>query len=957
MENLFIFMELFAICVTVIAMVLLMLDDGGAREQKLMGYFLCGSLIQCVGYLLELTAPTMEAAIMAVKIEYLGSITVPLCYCWFMYNYCYQKSPRKLLNVLGTIDAVVLVIIFTLDWHHLYYRQIEWLQTESGHHYLDLSYGPVYPVFMICSCIIPYCLSLYVLLRTIRERPEEAGGRKYKIIMFLSIFPTLALFAYASKLTYVYDLTPAALGIVLSLVVILIWRSRTYDFKRLAADVLLDNMGDGVIATDGQKRVLSYNPAAAAIFPSLSSCKQGDSIAKVPEFPESILEENDNQEFSINGRFYESHVKRILNKYKQNQGYVVLVLDVTNTRNYIEEIKRVHEQAEQANMAKSEFLANMSHEIRTPMNAIIGLSDIIMEESAGRKLYTYASDIKSASRNLLAIINDILDLSKVEAGKMELVISDYHVKSMVDEILHMMDMAASRKGILLKYDYDEEIPCRYSGDEGRIKQILINLINNAIKFTKEGYVRVSVEGTPGEAEDEEILTFRVRDTGCGIRKEDMQKIFEDFRQVDSKRNRSAEGTGLGLAITKHLVQLMHGKIEVESVYGVGTMFTVMIPQKIVDKKTLKEMPDFSEKNEEQVEIFVAETVKVLIVDDNLINRKVARGFLNAYRFQLEEAASGFEAIELVKKEKYDIIFMDHMMPEMDGIEALQIIRRDCGENGASPVVIALTANAMEGVREKFLSSGFQDFLPKPLDRKSLNNMLMKWIPEELRKEQTSPWQRSNDDNSEESGADQNSQIAGIDNDTMAKLYDSYGENYRNFLSLFCMDGERKLELLEKLYKQKDITNYEIEVHGLKSASANIGAMELSAIAKEHEGAAKRGDHEYIDGHYEELMDVYKKQIAAIKQYLGEDSAETGTDLGEIEHDVLIAEIREALEKLEHFQSKQCAEQLENLLQYRLEKNTANTLRKVLDQLKLYEDSEAEELLHEFLGAFIRTENT
>ncbi len=953
MEELFIFMELLSICITVIAMVLLMLDDGGAREQKLMGYFLCGSLIQCVGYLLEITAPTMEAAIMAVKIQYLGSITVPLCYCWFIYSYCYRKPPRRPLNVLGTIDAVVLVIIFTLDWHHLYYRKIEWLVTESGHHYLNLFYGPVYPIFLVCCCAIPYGLSLYTLIRTIKERPEEAGARKYKVIMFMSVFPTLSLVLYVSKLTNVYDLTPAAMGIVLSLVVILIWRSRTYDFKQLAADVLLNHISDGVIATDGQKRVISYNPAAAEIFSSLRSCKQGDSITKVPEFPESILEEKANREFSINGRFYESHVQRILDKYKQNQGFVVLVLDVTDTRNYIEEIKHVHEQAEQANMAKSEFLANMSHEIRTPMNAIIGLSDIIMEESMGRKLYTYANDIKSAAHNLLAIINDILDLSKVEAGKMELVISDYHVKSMVNEILHMMDIAASRKGILLKYDYEEEIPCRYSGDEGRIKQILINLINNAIKFTKEGYVRVSVEGTPGEKEDEEILTFRVRDTGCGIRKEDLEKIFEDFRQVDSKKNRSAEGTGLGLAITRHLVYLMQGKIEVESIYGVGTMFTVMIPQKIVDKRTLREVPDFSEKNEERVEPFVANTVKVLIVDDNLVNRKVARGFLNAYGFQLDEAASGMESIELVKKKKYDIIFMDHMMPEMDGIEALQIIRRDCGENGTSPVIIALTANAMEGVREKFISSGFQDFLPKPLDRKSLNNMLLKWVPEELRQEQASTEQK-NGGGQKEQDADAGDRIAGIDRDTVIRLYDGFGEDYRDLLSVYRVDGERKLVLLEKLFAQKDMKNYEIEVHGLKSASANIGALELSAMAKEHESAAKRGDREYIDGHFKELTAAYEKQIAAIGQFLGEESAET--DLGEIEHDALVAEIKEALEKLEHFQSKQCAEQIAHLLQYRLKEDTANALREVLNQLKLYEDSRAEELLHQFLGALIRTED-
>ncbi len=953
MENVFIFVGLLAICVTVIAMVLLMLDDGGAREQKLMGYFLCGSLIQSVGYILELTAPTMEAAVMSVKVQYLGSMTVPLCYCWFMYSYCYRTPPRKLLNILGTIDAVILVLIFTLEWHQLYYEKIEWLVTESGHHYLNLHYGPVYPFFLICSCVIPYFLSQYVLLRTILERPEEAGARKYKFIMFLSIFPVLALIAYAGKLTYMFDLTPSALGIVLSLVVILIWRSRTYDFKQLAADVLLNNMGDGVIATDGQRRVLSYNPAAAEIFPSLRLCRQGDSLSKVPGFPEEILEDNVNQEFSINGRYYEGHVQQILDRYKKKQGYVALILDVTNTRNYIEEIKRVHEQAKKANMAKSEFLANMSHEIRTPMNAIIGLSDIIMEESVGRKLYTYANDIKSASHNLLALINDILDLSKVEAGKMELVISDYYIKSMVGEILHMMDIAASRKGILLKYEYDEDIPCRYSGDEGRIKQILINLVNNAIKFTKEGYVRVSVEGTPGETEDEEILTFRVRDTGCGIQKENLEKIFEDFQQVDSKRNRSAEGTGLGLAISKHLVQLMQGRIEVESVYGVGTMFTVSIPQKIVDRRTLREVPELSEKKEEKVETFVAEAVKVLVVDDNLINRKVARGFLNAYRFQVDEAASGFESIELVKQNKYDIIFMDQMMPEMDGIEALQIIRRDCGENGTSPTIIALTANAMEGVREKFLESGFQDFLPKPLDRKSLNDMLLKWIPEELRKKQDAPEQEDNSEG-EEPGSEQDVQIAGIDRDAVLKLYDGFSEDYRDILRLYCMDGERKLTLLEELYSQKNMTNYQIEVHGLKSASANVGAMELSALAKEHESAAKRGDQEYIDGHFAELTAAYEAQIAAIEQFLSGADKKAKVDLGEIDHDVLLAEIREALEKLEHFQSRQCAEQIEHLLQYRLSEETEATLHKVLDQLRLYEDSEAEDLLHQFLGSFIRT---
>ncbi len=957
MENLIIFIQLFAICITFVAMVLLIKDDGGAREQKLMSYFLCGSLIQDVGYFLELTAPTREAAVLSVKIQYLGSIFVPLCYCWFMYSYCYRKPPMKFLNLLGVIDALVLVSVFTLEWHKLYYRQIGWLETEGGHHYLSLEYGPVYPIFLACCCVVPYFLSMLTLLRAIAARPEDAGGRRYKTIMFLSVFPTLALLAYALKLTHVFDLTPAVLGIVLSMVVILIWRRRTYDFKRLAGDVLLNSMGDGVISMDAQKRVLGYNPAATAIFPDLLSCRLGDSIQNVRDFPGDMLEKDVNREFSINGRFYESHVQRILDRNRQNQGFVVLVLDVTDTRNYIEEIKRVREQAEQANMAKSEFLANMSHEIRTPMNAIIGLSDIIMEESVGRKLYTYANDIKSASKNLLAIINDILDLSKVEAGKMELVLSDYYVKGLVGEVVNMMDIAASQKGLLLKYEYDKQIPCRYQGDEGRIKQILINLMNNAIKFTKEGYVKISVEGSPGESEEEEILVFKVRDTGCGIRKEDQEKIFEDFKQVDSKRNRSAEGTGLGLAITRHLVQLMNGKIEVESIYGVGTLFTVTIPQKIVDKRTLGEAPEPSAEKEETVEFFTARGVKVLVVDDNLINRKVAKGFLNPYQFQLDEAESGAEAIELVKKKKYDIIFMDHMMPEMDGIEAVRAIRGECGENGRTPVVIALTANAMEGVREKFLNNGFQDFLAKPLDRKRLNDILLQWVPQELRETEESREQDAAEGGSAASQDD--IQIPGIHKDTVLHHYSGFGEDYQELLKLYCMDGVRKLALLEKLHGAKDRKNYEIEVHGLKSASANIGAMELSAMAKEHEAAASRGDNEFLEGHFAELITAYREQIAAIERFLGEEASKNGkaaeTDRGDIEHDALVEEIRDALEKLENFHARKCADKIKELLQYRLEKDTAAQLQKVLEQLRLYEDSQAEEMLHQLLEELGREE--
>ena len=678
MVNFVIGLECFGICLTFVALILLLNGDG-AREQKLLIFIMCGSLVQNVGYLLELTSPTMEAAVAAVTVENVGSAFVPLCYCWFTYTYCYARPPKKLLRILGAFNFLVLPTVF-FNWNGLFYRGFQWLSTADGFHYVSISYGPLYTFFMVTRIVIPYILSIHTLIRAVRLPSDQQVSRQYWTILGISSLPVVMLVVYVFKLMKVFDFTPVTLAIAMSMVVIVVWSRRNYDFRHLAAEKVLESLGDGVIALDDHDRLISYNRAAAHIFTSLPAHKLGENIRVVEDFREEMLNEDIPWSFSINGQHYECHSKQITDENGRKQGCVILILDMTDIKAYINEIKRVRQQAEKANIAKSEFLANMSHEIRTPMNAIIGLNDIIMEECPDPQVYTHAKDVQSAAKNLLAIINDILDLSKVEAGKMELVRTDYHLKTLVDEVVGMMDMAASKRGLIMKYECDEMLPCRYNGDEGRIKQILINILNNAVKFTKEGYVRAYVTGRPGRDEDEEIISFRIEDTGCGIREEDLGKIFEDFRQVDSKRNRSVEGTGLGLAIVKHLVELMGGHINVESVYGEGTVVTVTIPQKIVDRRSIAELPEMPQAEQDAVSTFIAPDVKVLIVDDNMINRKVARSFLKSYAFDLTEAESGPEAIKLVGENRYDIIFMDHMMPMMDGIEAAEIIRRDCGEN-------------------------------------------------------------------------------------------------------------------------------------------------------------------------------------------------------------------------------------------------------------------------------------
>lgn len=385
MVNFVIALECFGICLTVVAL-LLLLNGEGAKEQKLLIIIMCSSLVQNVGYLLELTATALEAALAAITVENVGSAFVPICYCWFLYLYCYMKPPKILLRMLAAVSFFALPTVF-FNWHGLFYREVRWVAEADGFYHVDITYGPLYVVFLLSRVIIPYTLCIYVLVRAVSERSDRQVNRQYWTILAISTLPVIMLAAYVLKLVNVFDFTPVTLTISMALVVIVIWSRRNYDFRHLAAEKILEGMGDGVIVVDDHDRLVSYNKAAAKIFTSLPSHKLGENIRVLEEFQEEIFREDAVRSLAINGRDYESHSKYIIDENGKRLGCVILFLDMTDIKTYIEEIKRVRLQAEKANIAKSEFLANMSHEIRTPMNAIIGLNDIIMESCGDTEIY------------------------------------------------------------------------------------------------------------------------------------------------------------------------------------------------------------------------------------------------------------------------------------------------------------------------------------------------------------------------------------------------------------------------------------------------------------------------------------------------------------------------------------------------------------------------------------------
>jgi signal transduction histidine kinase/CheY-like chemotaxis protein len=680
--------------------------------------------------------------------------------------------------------------------------------------------------------------------------------------------------------------------------------------------------------------------------------------------------------------------------------FVMLVVEITRKtkdRHIEDQNRRLAElknAAETANRTKSSFLANMSHEIRTPMNAIVGMAELLLRGELNEESQGYARDIKQASANLLSIINDLLDFSKIEAGRLEIVRVNYYLSSLVNDTVNIIRLRIMEKAIRFYTNVDAAIPNELSGDEVRLRQILLNLLGNAVKYTERGFISVTImrDGDGGNGPRSVRLRIIVSDSGCGIKPEDRDKLFSDFIQVDTKRNRGIEGTGLGLAITRRLCQAMGGDISVESEYGKGSMFTVTLPQEIVSClpfaavdnpagkkvlvyegrmvyaqsviwslenlgvpyslaasfeeftealrrepwyfvfsgyglynriKSVMDAPDFPFSGGARPPLalmvewgteayipgtrfvslpvqalsiadvlngtpdsrgyggsasvfagtrFVAPEARILVVDDIATNLKVAEGLIAPYRVRVETCLSGAEAVELVKRNAYDLVFMDHMMPEMDGVEAAGLIRAweaselertERADGGASPPapvpIIALTANAVSGMREMFLSRGFSGFLAKPIDVSKLDEIMGTWIPK--RKQHKAALKKTAENSPTgspagapvgEPGRGPDMSIPGVDVQRGIAATGGTEAGYRQVLAVFAKDAEERLGALRdfcgelnrddpgRQYSEPELAAFTTQVHALKSASASLGAAGLSAEAARLEAAGKTG---------------------------------------------------------------------------------------------------------------------
>ena len=970
MYTLFVILQVLGIIVLFAEAVYLM-NQRPSRQQTRLLLLMIALLVNFVGYLYEMYAGTQEQALQAVKFSYLGKPIIVLVMLLFILDYCKVRMPKWLPPVLTCCHIMITFLVMTCEKHQLYYSSIRYT-TEGAFPHLVFTFGPVYIIYHLI--LIGYVITMIIACAHKYVHVTSEAERN-RLRAFFAIFGVMGVGWAGYMLHWFggYDSTLMAYLVSVIILSLYLYKDKVLETLSMAQDQAIDELSSGLVVLDRDNTVIYHNKKARELYPL-------DNVNALPavieELDECIIEkrniEHDNKVYDVQSR--------LLTKQNIYFGKMYVFNDITDSFRYARNAKEqadimkgLKERAEAANQAKSTFVSNITHEIRTPMNAIVGMTEILLREELPAQDRGYLINIKNSGNALLNIVNDILDFSKMESGKMELVEDEYEPMSMFSDLSMIFLTRIGDKDMEILFDIDENLPQKLYGDGLRIRQVIINIVNNAIKFTERGFVKLQVRIGKESGDNIELLVS-VQDTGQGIREEDLDKLFGSFQQVDSKKNRGKEGTGLGLSISKQLVEMMGGSIGVRSTYGEGSEFYFNIIQKrctdqlatqIHDdemRKNLKisgyfsraclwhglqelagrfgimcipyeewketrqqldcffmdmqgrdklteEIENYSEQmgekcvlrnplleecngeditainkplyslnfcqtiNHEALYVgpvteeymnFTAPEASVLIVDDNEINLEVAAGLLEPLHMQIDMADSGKRALQMAAEKKYHIIFMDHMMPVMDGIETTERLRQMEDEYYHTVPIVALTANALMDAREKFAKAGMDDFVAKPIEMKEICKCIKKWLPEELIVPGGANTQGGGNDSSDtartvsgagaggndSSGAQQPVQSASLPelpgiNAADGIKYSGSEKLWYKLLGDFYKLIDAKANKIEKCLADGLIRDYTIEVHALKNTARMVGAAHLSEWFHRMEDCGNAGDVETI----------------------------------------------------------------------------------------------------------------
>ncbi|MCR5099187.1 MAG: response regulator [Lachnospiraceae bacterium] len=833
-----------------------------------------------------------------------------LCFDLFMINETFmgteaaglKKRPSIIVRILTLALSVADYIIFGIRDVNVFFRQGPWTTWYADPVYaFNRNFHSVYLVIMFSVLITIW----YIWLK-------RAEIKRIKSFLYMFFIANLSLIAFGLPDTFLpmvgLPAVPASgFGGAVCTIAIWVGATRLNSFNIRMGNImtrLFEFLEVGIIALTPDKKIGMVNRYAANLMD-----RDGESCQDISDFFDMTDEIKDQMfEISLDDIYTErlwdksgSHAYSVrMNAMKDYFGepfcYLCVFLDVTDE---VETAKKL----EMASNAKSRFLAQMSHEIRTPINAVLGMNEMILRESSDPEILEYAENIDSAGNTLLTLINSILDFSKIEDGKMDIIPVKYDTASLIHDLYNSIAQRAEAKGLELELDVDTSLPGSLYGDDVRLSQIIMNLLTNAVKYTESGKVTLCVREK--QRKDDSIELFvSVKDTGMGIKEEDMDKLSVSFERLEEKKNRNIEGTGLGISIVTNLLDMMGSRLCVESTYGEGSCFYFTIEQGIVDRQPIGDLKQAFEKkhaSRASDELISASGARVLVVDDNAMNLKVARNLLKLCHIKPDMAVSGFEAIELMKKQTYDIVFLDHMMPKMDGIETLHELQSK-ELIPQETVMIALTADAVIGAREKYLDSGFDDYLSKPIDLMEMTDELKKYLPEsaydeEYGKPKASSYKEyevlefspEGDEEVVEFSPEKNMEVmefgpegdddavsggaydigglrsCGMDTDAGVRYCAGDEGMYFEMLDDFVAAFEEKHRALCDFYEKKDWREYSVMIHALKSNAKTLGINDLAQKALILENASKEENEAAVVSDHDMTMNEYRSIVEAIRK--------------------------------------------------------------------------------------------
>ncbi len=810
-------------------------------------------LVNGLSYLFELKSNVIEEALMAIRFEYFGLSTAAIAALLFICELFEVKLKNWLRGLFVFAYFISCVLVSTNHYHHLHYRTAS-LEVREHVAILHMKPGPVYAFHTIITLsAMAACIGV-IVYACIRDQKRRENYRKYLFLGMAAFIPFVSWLTRLFGSVKDFDMIPFGLFCTNACFILIIYFFRIFDVAENAKNEVLDTLEEGILVCDEEGEIVYENKRIKEIF-------QKDGVRHIAGYF-SEMEPTEEGEFRIENRYFTITESEVY-EGNRSKGKTWCFIDVTQTKERENQLKELSQVATSANNAKSNFLANMSHEIRTPINTILGMNEMILNEAQSLNVLEYARNVKNEGKTLMSLINELLDFSKIESGKMELPEDEYKTSFLIHDIVTIFSLKTKEKGLEFRAEIAEDLPVMLYGDEIRLKQIFGNLLTNAVKYTERGTVGFHVSW---EYVDEHTagVCVTVSDTGIGIHKEELEHIFEKFKRLDSKRNNKIEGTGLGMNITAQLLNLMNGDISIESEYGVGSKFKVTIPQKIVDGTPIGSY-DYSKKEEkEEVKrvTFTAPNGRILVVDDNIMNRVVVKGLLKHTLLQVEEAGSGAECLEKTMRTQYNVILLDHMMPEMDGVETLQRLKLQEGLNKETPVIV-LTANAVAGVKDYYINQGFDDYMSKPISGKKLERMLLQYLPDELvlKREVESVLANGEKEKKEKYGSEQIRNVLSverIDLKTGLENFEGKKDMYRETARVFVVLCEKRLRTLHEYIRQENVPAYASLVRAIKEDAQMLGAKELAELAWEQEQRGREGNLSFLKDKFALLSAEYQR---------------------------------------------------------------------------------------------------